>query len=138
MANMDSTMRTTLSAMPPSMSAASTSGAEPPSKWPPRSADGVDDPPGARTAAAGPPNGEAPRDDARQAPAERPAHERLSNRERQVLCMIGRGLRVRDIADELHLSEKTISTYRTRLLEKLALRTTAQIIRYAIQHDLSD
>lgn len=71
-------------------------------------------------------------------PDEKPPHERLSNRELQVLCMIGRGLRVRDIAAELHLSEKTVSTYRTRLLEKLELKTTAQLIRYALEHHLID
>ena len=68
----------------------------------------------------------------------RPALDRLSNRERQVLCMIARGLRVRDIAAELQLSDKTVSTYRTRVLEKLALTTTAQLIRYALREKLVD
>src|SRR5262249_25087489 len=63
---------------------------------------------------------------------------RLSHREHQVLCMIGRGFRVRDIANELALSEKTVSTYRARVLDKLALTTTAQLIRYAIQNHLVD
>jgi two-component system invasion response regulator UvrY len=66
------------------------------------------------------------------------ATSRLSNRESQVLCLIGRGVRVRDIATELGLSEKTVSTYRTRILEKLSLSTTAQLIRYALVHNLVD
>jgi two-component system invasion response regulator UvrY len=71
-------------------------------------------------------------------PADRLPHETLSNREHQVLCLLARAKSVKDIGQELHLSEKTISTYRARVLEKLDLRTTADLIRYAIQNHLVD
>lgn len=63
--------------------------------------------------------------------------EALSEREYQVLRLIGAGKRVREIAAELGLSPKTVSTYRTRILQKLRLRTTAELIRYALQHQLA-
>jgi two-component system invasion response regulator UvrY len=66
----------------------------------------------------------------------RMAHESLSDREMQVLVLIGSGNQVKDIGQQLSLSVKTVSTYRTRLLEKMGMETTAQLIRYAIQHDL--
>ncbi len=68
--------------------------------------------------------------------AARAAHEELSDREFQVLRMIGDGRSVKQIALELHLSEKTVSTYRTRLLEKLQLDSTAELIRYAISNGI--
>ncbi len=63
-------------------------------------------------------------------------HDRLSDREFQVLCMIARGNAVGEIADELHLSVKTVSTYRTRLLEKMGMSNNAELIRYALEHNL--
>jgi two-component system invasion response regulator UvrY len=60
----------------------------------------------------------------------------LSDREYQVLTLIGQGKTVTEIAERLSLSVKTVSTYRTRLLEKLSLRNTAELIRYAIDHHL--
>jgi two-component system, NarL family, invasion response regulator UvrY len=63
-------------------------------------------------------------------------HERLSDREQQVLVMIGSGKSVSDIANELALSVKTVSTYRVRLLEKMAMETNAQLIRYVVEHGL--
>jgi two-component system, NarL family, invasion response regulator UvrY len=63
-------------------------------------------------------------------------HERLSDREQQVLVMIGSGKSVSEIAVELSLSIKTVSTYRARLLEKMAMETNAQLIRYVVQHEL--
>lgn len=63
-------------------------------------------------------------------------HESLSDREYQVLRMIGRGRTVSEIADDLGLSVKTVSTYRARILEKLGLRTSAELIRYALVHRL--
>ncbi|MFW6189552.1 MAG: response regulator [Planctomycetota bacterium] len=69
--------------------------------------------------------------------AEGPAHERLSDREMQVLCMLADGKTVSDIAEELYLSVKTISTYRARLLEKMDMSNNAELIRYAIEHDLA-
>jgi DNA-binding NarL/FixJ family response regulator len=65
------------------------------------------------------------------------AHEALSDREHEVLRLIGAGKAVREIAAALSLSPKTVSTYRTRILEKLALRTSADLIRYALQHQLT-
>jgi DNA-binding NarL/FixJ family response regulator len=70
--------------------------------------------------------------------AGRPAHELLSNREHQVLCLLGRAMSVKQIAHELHLSEKTVSTYRSRLLDKVGAQSTAELIRYAIQNRLVD
>jgi DNA-binding NarL/FixJ family response regulator len=63
-------------------------------------------------------------------------HEALSDREYQVLRMIGSGRSVSEIAEELALSVKTVSTYRARILEKLQLRTSAELIRYAVVHRL--
>ncbi|HEX9486553.1 MAG TPA: PAS domain S-box protein [Gemmatimonadales bacterium] len=63
-------------------------------------------------------------------------HEALSDRENEVLRLIGAGKAVREIAAVLSLSPKTVSTYRTRILEKLGLRTSAELIRYALQHQL--
>lgn len=64
-------------------------------------------------------------------------HEQLSNREYQVLCKIALGQTVSEIADELALSVKTISTYRTRILRKIKMRNNAQLTRYAIENDLA-
>lgn len=66
------------------------------------------------------------------------AHATLSDREFQVLCMIGSGKPVKEVAAELLLSLKTISTYRTRILDKLNLRNNLEIVRYAMRHRLVD
>jgi len=63
-------------------------------------------------------------------------HESLSSRELQVLMRIGAGKEVKEVAGELNLSIKTVSTYRARILQKMNLATNAQLIRYAIQHRL--
>lgn len=63
-------------------------------------------------------------------------HETLSNREFQVFRMIAAGRTVKDIANDLSLSVKTISTNRTRILEKMHLRNNADITQYALQHKL--
>ena len=63
-------------------------------------------------------------------------HERLSDREFEVLRSLGTGLSVKEAADELCLSPKTVSTYRARLLEKMGLSSTADIVRYAATHGL--
>lgn len=67
---------------------------------------------------------------------ERAPHETLSDREFQVLCMIARGLTVSEIGEELALSVKTISTYRSRILEKMQLKNNAELMHYAIQRGL--
>src|SRR5215831_1479904 len=72
------------------------------------------------------------------AETEKPVHEILSDREYQVLCMIASGKTVTQIADELVLSVKTISTYRVRILEKLKMNNNAEITRYAIKEGLVD
>jgi DNA-binding NarL/FixJ family response regulator len=61
-----------------------------------------------------------------------PPHDLLSDREYQVLRMIGAGRTVSEIGSQLGLSVKTVSTYRARILEKLELRTSAELIHYAI------
>jgi two-component system invasion response regulator UvrY len=65
-------------------------------------------------------------------------HEALSDREYQVLCMLASGKTATDIADELALSVKTVSTYRARILEKMDMRNNAELIHYAIQNKLVD
>lgn len=66
----------------------------------------------------------------------RAPHETLSDREYQILGMIAKGRTITDIAADLALSVKTVSTYRTRLMEKLNVRTTAELIRYALEEGL--
>ena len=63
-------------------------------------------------------------------------HERLSDRELQVFLRLARGESVSDIAAVLNLSVKTISTYRTRLLEKLGVASNAELATYALRHGL--
>lgn len=70
--------------------------------------------------------------------AQTPDHEALSDREMQVLRMLGSGLSIKDIAQQLALSDKTASTYRRRILDKLQLKTTADLIRYALEEKLSE
>ncbi len=65
-----------------------------------------------------------------------PKHDVLSDREYQVLRMIGAGRTVSEISSELGLSVKTVSTYRGRILGKLQLRTSAELIHYAVVHGL--
>lgn len=65
---------------------------------------------------------------------EKVPHERLSDREYQVLCLIASGKTVSEIADAIHLSVTTISTYRGRILEKMHMKNNAELTRYAIQH----
>lgn len=66
----------------------------------------------------------------------RPPHEHLSDREYQVLCMIASGKEVGQIATDLTLSVKTISTYRARILEKMNMKTNAELTHYAIENKL--
>jgi two-component system invasion response regulator UvrY len=65
-----------------------------------------------------------------------PGHHTLSEREFDVLVLLAQGKSVKHIAQSLTLSIKTISTYRARLLDKLQLATTAELIRYALDHHL--
>lgn len=70
------------------------------------------------------------------APSDGDAHETLSDREFQVLRLIATGKTVTQIAEALSLSVKTVSTYRSRILQKMNLHTNADLIHYAIQHGL--
>ena len=67
-----------------------------------------------------------------------PTHESLSDRELEVLLRIASGRTVSQIAEELHLSVPTVSTYRARILEKLHMTTTAELMRYALRNRLVD
>ncbi len=67
-----------------------------------------------------------------------PPHERLSDRELQVLRLLAAGKSVSEIGGALFLSPKTVSTYRARILEKLNLKTNAELVRYALEHHLID
>ena len=71
-----------------------------------------------------------------EAETEGPVHERLSDREYQILCMIARGKTVSEIADELILSVKTISTHRVHILEKMNMKNNAELTNYAIKNNL--
>lgn len=65
-------------------------------------------------------------------------HKNLSDREFQVLCMIASGKTVTDIAKEISLSDKTVSTYRSRVLEKMKMKNNAELTHYAITNKLVD
>ncbi|OGG46695.1 MAG: DNA-binding response regulator [Candidatus Handelsmanbacteria bacterium RIFCSPLOWO2_12_FULL_64_10] len=69
---------------------------------------------------------------------ERPLHERLSDREYQVLCLIASGKTVKEIAAGLSLSVKTVSTYRIRILKKMNVKSNAELIHYALQRGLAE
>ncbi len=69
---------------------------------------------------------------------EKSLHEGLSKREKEVLIMIASGKSIKSISEQMYLSPKTVSTYRARILEKLNLKTTAGLIRYAIENCLVD
>jgi two-component system, NarL family, invasion response regulator UvrY len=68
--------------------------------------------------------------------AEKPLHAELSQREFQIFCKLAAGAAVSKIADELNLSVKTVSTYRTRILEKMAMKSNADLTYYAIKNGL--
>ena len=68
--------------------------------------------------------------------AQHAPHETLSDREFEVLKLLVEGLGPTDIGDKLHLSVKTVSTHKTRILEKLQLGSTAELVRYAIENKL--
>jgi two-component system, NarL family, invasion response regulator UvrY len=68
--------------------------------------------------------------------SENTPHENLSNREFQILCMIARGKSLKSIAHELFISEKTVSTYRSRILEKMKMNNNSELIRYVLEHRL--
>lgn len=63
-------------------------------------------------------------------------HEALSDREYQVMCLLASGKTVKEVGAELSLSVKTISTYRSRILEKMKMRNNSELMRYVIRHKL--
>jgi DNA-binding NarL/FixJ family response regulator len=65
-----------------------------------------------------------------------PPHEMLSNREFQILCLIASGKTLKDIGASLCISGKTVSTYRARILEKMGMKSNAEMITYALNHKL--
>jgi len=70
--------------------------------------------------------------------AEKPLHETLSDREYQVMRMIASGKTLKEIADELALSVKTVSTYRSRILDKTGMKNNVELTHYAVKHRLVD
>jgi two-component system invasion response regulator UvrY len=69
-------------------------------------------------------------------PAGGTSHQNLSDREFEVLCLIAAGKPPREIAAELNVSVKTVATHRARLLAKMGLKNNAEVVQYAIEHDL--
>jgi two-component system, NarL family, invasion response regulator UvrY len=69
---------------------------------------------------------------------QRPAHESLSDREFQVMCMLASGKRLKEVAEELNLSAKTVSTYRARVLEKMGMENNTELTYYAVKNGLID
>jgi two-component system invasion response regulator UvrY len=67
---------------------------------------------------------------------DRPPHDLLSAREFQILCRLAKGASIKDIASELFLSVKTVSTYRARVFSKLGIKSIAELVKYAIDHGL--
>ena len=67
---------------------------------------------------------------------DKPPHENLSNREFQILCMIAEGKTLKGIADKLCISEKTVSTYRIRIMEKMKMNTNSDLTRYVLENHL--
>jgi len=71
-------------------------------------------------------------------PAEKPLHELLSDREYEVMRMIASGVSLTEIAVRLNVSVKTISTYRARIMEKMQIKSNAEVTRYALTNQLID
>jgi two-component system, NarL family, invasion response regulator UvrY len=63
-------------------------------------------------------------------------HERLSEREFQIMCLLAKGIPITEIGKKLFISERTVSTYRTRLLEKMEMKSNAELALYAYKNDL--
>jgi DNA-binding NarL/FixJ family response regulator len=63
-------------------------------------------------------------------------HETLSDREFQIMCMIASGMKTKEIAEQLRISPKTVSTYRERLLEKMGMRTNTELAHYAVRNNI--
>ena len=70
--------------------------------------------------------------------ADKPLHEQLSDREFEVMKLISAGVPLTEIGDRLHVSVKTISTYRSRIMEKMQMKSNAELTRYAMTYNLID
>ena len=70
--------------------------------------------------------------------ADKPLHESLSDREHEVMKMIAAGVPSTEIGERLHVSVKTISSYRARIMEKMQMKSNAELTRYAMTHSLID
>ncbi|AEV27798.1 MULTISPECIES: response regulator [Azospira] len=70
------------------------------------------------------------------APEEAPPHEALSDREFEVLQLLSQGLALAAVGERLHVSAKTVSTHKTRLMQKLGIDNNAELVRYALRHGL--
>ncbi len=68
----------------------------------------------------------------------RPLHECLSQRELQILRLLSQGFSVSEIAEQLYISHKTVSTHKARLMEKMQFKNNAELIRYGLKHLLSE
>jgi len=71
-------------------------------------------------------------------PGDKPLHESLSDREHEVMRMIAAGVPLTEIGDSLHVSVKTVSTYRARIMEKMQMKSNAELARYAMTQGLVD
>ena len=71
-------------------------------------------------------------------PTDKPLHELLSDREHEVMRMIAAGVPLTEIGERLHVSVKTISSYRTRVMEKMQMKSNSELTRYAMTHGLID
>ncbi len=70
--------------------------------------------------------------------SDKPLHESLSDREHEVMRMIAAGVPLTEIGERLHVSVKTISSYRARIMEKMQMKSNAELTRYAMTHNLID
>jgi DNA-binding NarL/FixJ family response regulator len=70
--------------------------------------------------------------------AEKPKHELLSDRELEVMLMVASGVSLTEIGNRLHVSAKTVSSYRARVLDKMQMTSNAEVTRYAVKHGLVD
>lgn len=77
-------------------------------------------------------------DQAPESQEERDSLDRLSGREKEVLCLVAMGYTNQQIADQIFISVKTVETYRARVMEKLNLKSRAALVRYALEHGLLD
>jgi two-component system, NarL family, invasion response regulator UvrY len=69
-------------------------------------------------------------------PANKPLHESLSDREHEVMKMIAAGVPLTEIGERLHVSVKTVSSYRVRIMEKMQMKSNSELTRYALTHHL--